>query len=118
MTYILCTIHIYIGFIQPATGPQSVCLGGGAILNCTIQLFAAGLNFTVNAEWIRNGVVITDRTPRHVLLRTQTEDGLVITGLMINSTTVSDDKAVYTCSAPDNSAITTVVLNVTKGTYV
>ena len=88
-------------FIQPATvlGSSSVCVGSSVTFNCTIQVYIDGIGFIIpDAEWTRNGVDITDSTPRHTLLRTQHGDRQVITGVMVDSTMLNDNDVVYTCT--------------------
>ena len=106
-------------FIQEATGPSIVCGGSSVIFNCTVGFVVSGTNVTVNAQWRRDGVVITDSTPGHTLIRTQHGDSPRITAVMVDSTTLSDNGIIYTCTAddtPDNFT-SNVTLNVT-GTYV
>ena len=107
-------------FIQPATGPSSVCVGGSAVFNCTVELFiTAGIGFVmVDAAWSRNGVVITASTPGHILVRTG--DSQRVTGLMVDSTSLDDDGTVYNCStdgAPTDFT-SSAELNVVGGRYV
>ena len=108
-------------FIQQATGPPIVCIQNSVIFNCTAEAFITGIGFIViSAIWSRDGVVITDSTPRHTLLRTQHGFGPVVTGVMVDNTTLDDNGIVYTCTsdgAPDDFT-TNVTLNVVAGTYI
>ena len=110
-------------FIQPATtvGSSSVCVGSSQTFNCTVEAFIEGIGFVItSAIWSRNGVIITDSTPHHTLLRTQHGLQPVVTGLMVDDTTLDDDGTVYSCTgsgAPDDFT-TNVTLNVVGGTYV
>ena len=83
-----------------------MCVGSSVTFNCTIKAYIDGFGFIIpNAEWRRNGVNITDSTPRHTLLRTQHERGQSVTGVMVDNTTLDDNGIVYTCTsygAPDN----------------
>ena len=107
-------------FIQPATavGSSSVCVGSSVTFNCTIKAYIDGIGFVLpDAVWIRNGVVITDDTPRHTLLRTQHEGRQSITGVMVDNTTLDDNGIVYTCTtsgAPDDLT-SNVTLSVVGG---
>ena len=104
-------------FIQSATGPSSVCVGSSVIFNCTIEIVVAGSNIFIDAQWRRDGVVITNMTPCHTLLQTQPRGTLRVTGVMVDSTTLDDNGTVYTCTAedaPDNFT-SNVTLNVTGG---
>ena len=107
-------------FIQEPTGPSSVCEGSSVIFNCTIEIFVAGTNVSVNAVWRRDGDVITDSTPRHTLIQTQPGNAPIVTGLMVDNTTLNDSGIIYTCTADGVPANFTsnVTLNVTGGTYV
>ena len=101
-------------FIQPATavGSSSVCVGSSVTFNCTIKAYIDGIGFVLpDAVWIRNGVVITDDTPRHTLLRTQHEGRQSITGVMVDNTTLDDNGIVYTCTG--NGAANDFTSNVT-----
>ena len=117
--------NLFLGtFVQPATtvGSSSVCVGSSQTFNCTIELFInSGVGFIIpDAVWSRNGSIITDSTPLHTLIRTEHEQRLVVTGLMVDSTTVEHNGAVYTCTtdgAPDNFT-TNVILNVVRGMYI
>ena len=111
--------NLFLGtFIQPATavGSSIVCVGSIQTFNCTVEVFiSADVGFTrVSAIWSRNGSIITDSTPRHTLLRTQDGQRQVITGLMVNDTTLDDDGTVYTCTSDGASDdfTSTVILNV------
>ena len=102
-------------FIQEATGPSSVCVGNSVIFNCTVEFVVSETNITVHAQWRRDGVVITDSTPGHTLIRTQPGFSPVVTGVMVDNTTLSDNGIIYTCTAddaPDNFT-SNVTLNVT-----
>ena len=110
--------NLFLGtFIQPATtvGSSSVCVGSSQTFNCTLEAFVEGIGFVIfSAIWSRNGSIITDSTPRHTLLRTQHGLQPVVTGLMIDNTTLDDDGAVYYCTAdgaPDDFT-SNVTLNV------
>ena len=114
---------LFLGrFIEEATGPSSVCVGSSVIFNCTVEVVIIGINIIVSAVWRRDGVVITNMTPHHTLIRTQpTSRGApIVTGVMIDNTSLDDNGIVYTCTvdgAPDNF-ISNVTLNVAGGTYV
>ena len=104
-------------FIQEATGPSIVCVGSSIIFNCTVEIVVGGANVIVNAQWRRDGVVITDSTPGHTLIRTQPGIISIVTAVMVDNTTLDDNGIVYTCSAdgaPDNFT-SNVTLNVTGG---
>ena len=104
-------------FIQPPTGPSSVCVGSSVIFNCTVEVVISDTNVLVSAQWRRDGVVITDSTPRHTLIRTQPGNTPVVTGVMVDSTTLDDNGIAYTCTAdgaPDDFT-SNVTLNVTGG---
>ena len=108
-------------FIRPATavGSSSVCVGSSVTFNCTAEAFiSSGVGFVIaSAVWVRDGVIITDSTPRHTLLRTQHGYRPVVTGLTVDNTTLNDNGAVYTCtsdSAPDDFT-SNVTLNVVGG---
>ena len=111
----------FIGrFIQEATGPSIVCVGSSVIFNCTVQVVVAGANVIIDAQWRRDGVIITDSTPGHTVIRTQPGTSPVVTAVMVDNTTLRDNGIVYTCTtdgAPDNFT-SNVILNVTGGTYV
>ena len=111
-------------FIQPATaiGSSSVCVRSSQTFNCTVEVYInSGIGFIiVDTVWTRDGVIITDSSPRHTLLRTQYGQRQVVTGLMVNDTTLDDDGAVYSCTidgAPDDF-ISNVTLNVVGGMYI
>ena len=107
-------------FIQSATGPSSMCTGSSVIFNCTVEVVISDTNVLVSAQWRRDGVVITNSTPRHTLIRTQPGNTPIVTAVMVDNTTLDDDDIVYTCTAagaPDNFT-SNVTLNVTGGTYV
>ena len=64
------------------------------------------------------GTNITNCTPRHTLIPTQHG---VVTGLMVDNTTMDDDGTVYTCipDDKDNKNLTSnVILNITAGSYI
>ena len=114
----------YLGtFIQPATahGPSSVCVGTSVTFNCTVRAFIDVTGYIiVGATWKRNGVVITDNTPHHTLLQTPNMlNQLVVTGLMVDNTTLDDDGTVYTCTAAGafDNFTSSVVLNISGGMY-
>ena len=117
--------NLFLGtFIQPATtvGSPSVCVGSSQTFNCTIEVFISRVGFiTTSAVWRRDGMNITDSTPRHPLLRTQhgNGNGAIVTGLMVDNTIMDDNGVVYTCTgdgAPDNFT-SNVTLNVMEGMY-
>ena len=132
-SYCIIAIHMcacFTGFQQNATGPSSVCLGNDAIFTCRIK-FIGDANRTVNARWRRNGINVTitninctnrDLTPCHTFIYERNEaNQSVVTGLIVNDTTVDDDGAVYTCSpnaSNDMNLTSTVMLNITTGTYI
>ena len=99
-----------------------MCVGSSVIFNCTVEVIVAGTNIIISAQWRRNGdMIITDSTPDHTLIRTQPTGapGPVVTGVMVDATTLDDNGIVYTCTAdgaPDNFT-SNVTLNVTGGTY-
>ena len=101
-------------FIQPATGSPT-CVRSSAVFNCTIEVFVTnGVGFViVDAQWSRNGVIITDSTPGHTLLRT----GGRVTGLMVDSASLDDNGTVYSCTTDGSPAdfTTSAVLNVVGG---
>ena len=104
-------------FIQRAIGPSSVCVGSSVIFNCTIEIVVSGINVFIDAQWRRDGVVITNMTPHHTLLQTQPRGTPIVTGVMVDSTTLDDNGIVYTCTAegaPDDFT-SNVTLNVTGG---
>ena len=109
-------------FIQPATtvGSSSVCVGSSQTFNCTVEVFITTIGYAITgAVWSRNGSIITDNTPRHTLIRTQHGLQPVVTGLMVDDTTLDDDGTVYSCTgsgAPDNFT-SNVTLNV-EGMYI
>ena len=106
-------------FIQEATGPSIVCVGSSVIFNCTVEVevVIVGTNVLVNAQWRRDGVVITDSTPGHTLIRTQPGVTPIVTAVMVDNTTLDDNGIIYTCTADDASDNFTsnVTLNVTGG---
>ena len=115
--------NLFLGtFIQPATtvGSPSVCVGSSQTFNCTVEVSISGIGFiTISAVWRRDGVNITDSTPRHTLLRTQHGNGAIVTGLMVDNTMMGDNGVVYTCTAdgaPDDFT-SNVTLNVVGGMY-
>ena len=88
--------------------------------NCTVEVFISGIGFiTASAVWRRDRVVITDSTPRHTLLRTQQGFGSVVTGLMVDNTTLDDNGTVYTCTidGASDDFISNIILNVVGGRY-
>ena len=95
-------------------------MGSSQTFNCTIEIFITSFGFIiVDAIWSRNESIITDSTPRHTLLRTQHGFQPVVTGLMVDDTTLDDNDAVYSCTtsgAPDNFT-SNVTLNVEGGMY-
>ena len=116
--------NLFLGtFVQPATtvGSSSVCVGSSQTFNCTVEEFINGVGFIiVGAVWSRNGSIITDSTPRHTLLRTQHGLHPVVTGVMVDNTTLDDDGAVYSCIAygASDDFTTNVTLNVVRGMYI
>ena len=119
--YNLCVLGT---FIQPATTVESpsVCVGSSQTFNCTVKTFiTAGIGYVItDAEWSRDGDVITDSTPHNTLLRTQHGYGPVVTGLMVDNVALIDNGTVYTCTAVDASDDITsnVTLNVVGGTCI
>ena len=95
-----------------------MCVGSSVTFNCTIQAYIDGIGFIIpNAEWRRDGVVITDSTPHHTLLQTQHEGRQSVTGVMVDNTTLDDNGIVYTCTtsgAPDDFT-SNVTLSVVGG---
>ena len=113
--------YLFLGtYIQSATtvGSSSVCEGGSQTFNCTIESFIETFGYTIpDAIWSRNGSVIDDSTLHHTLLRTNIRGRPTVTGLMVDSTTLDDNGAVYTCTsngAPADFA-SNVTLNVVRG---
>jgi len=107
-------------FLQQAIGPTSVCMGNSAEFNCSVQtLFDSGVGYVKrDAVWSRNGTIITDDTPGHTLLRTGNPP--IVTGLMVDNTSVDDDGTVYNCTvagAPANFT-SSAVLNVSGSNYI
>ena len=98
-----------------------MCVGNSQTFNCTIEVFITTIGYAiVGSVWSRNGSIITDSTPRHTLIRTQHGLQPVVTGLMIDDTTLDDNGAVYSCTtsvAPDNFT-SNVTLNVEGGMYI
>ena len=97
-------------------------MGSSQTFNCTTEVFISnGIGFAISsAIWSRNGSIITDSTPRHTLLRTQHGLQPVVTGLMVDDTTLDDNGTVYSCTtsgAPDDF-ISNVTLNVMGGIYI
>ena len=95
-----------------------MCVKSTVSFNCTVQTFLrGGFTFISNAVWSRNGVNITNNTARHTLLRTQHELGLVVTGLMVDNTTMDDNIAVYACTADGapGDFTSNATLNVVEG---
>ena len=76
-------------------------MGSSQTFNCTIEVYiTGGIGYAISdAVWRRNGVVITDSTPRHTLLRTRHGLSPVVAGLMVDNTMMDDNGAVYTCTA-------------------
>ena len=92
-----------------------MCVGSSVIFNCTVQVVISGFNIIVSAEWRRDGVVITNSTPGHTLIRTQPGLTPIVTAVMVDTITLNDNGVVYTCTldgAPDNFT-SNVILNVT-----
>jgi len=107
-------------FVQPATVTHPsgcVCIRSNVTLNCTVRVNSTGVTRIGNAEWRRNGVIITDSSSGHTLLRTEPESTPVITGLTVDSTILDDDGTVYTCTAENAPVdfISTITLNVAGG---
>ena len=73
-----------------------------------------GVNIALSAKWIRDNDVINRSTPRHTLLETTDEYGMLVTGLRVDNTTLNDNGAVYTCIA-NVTTNSSVILNVTGG---
>ena len=96
-------------------------MGSSQTFNCTVEAFIEGVGFIIiSAVWSRNGSIITDSTPHHTLLRTQHGLQPVVTGLMVDDTTLGDNGAVYSCTtngAPDNFT-SNVTLIVEGGMYI
>ena len=96
-------------------------MGSSQIFNCTVEVFITTIGYAITgAVWSRNGSIITDSTPRHTLIRTQHGLQPVVTGLMVDDTTLDDNGTVYSCiadGAPDNFT-TNVTLNVVGGMYI
>ena len=112
-------LNLFLGrFIQEATGPSIVCEGSSVTFNCTVEIVIDNIvSVLVNAQWRRDGVVITNSTPGHTLIRTQPRGTPLVTGVMVDNTTLDDNGIVYTCTvdgAPDNFT-SNVTLNVTGG---
>ena len=111
-------------FIQPATavGSSSVCVGSSQTFNCTVEVFiSGGVGFVItNSIWRRDGVIITDSTPHHTLLRTQHGLQPVVTGLIVDNVTLDDNNTVYSCTtdgALDHEFNSSVTLNVLRSKY-
>ena len=108
-----------VAFIQPATGPSSVCEGSDVTLQCVVVFISADNSIvTVQSNlWSRNisGMITTISTqtpiPNHRLVRNSTT-GLV-TDLVITNVALEDDSTVYNCSPIGDSITSSVVLNVT-----
>ena len=45
----------------------------------------------IDAIWSRDGIIIADNTPHHILLVTEHEQREVVASLFVDSTTVNDD---------------------------
>ena len=97
-------------------------MGSNQTFSCTVEVYInSGIgSIIVDATWRRNGDIINDSTPRHTLLRIQYGLRPVVTGLMVNDTTLDDNGTVYSCTtdgAPDDF-ISNVTLNVVGGMYI
>ena len=97
-----------------------MCVGSSQTFNCTVEVFISEVGFVIaNAVWTRDGVIITDSTPHHTLLRTQHGLQPVVTGLIVDNVTLDDNNTVYSCTtdgAPDEF-ISNVTLNVLRSKY-
>ena len=101
-----------------------MCVGSNVTFNCTVKAYIKGFGFIIpDTIWRRNGVVINDSTPRHTLLRTQhgSNPEPVVTGVMVDNTTMNDNGIVYTCTsngASDNFTSNVTLSGVVGGMYV
>ena len=112
--------NIYINtlvFIQPATGPSSICEGSDVTLQCAVAISFGNTTGVRDSVWSRNisGMItiITTQPPvpnHRVVFNSITG---VFTDLVITNVTLEDDNTVYTCSSTDNTITSSVVLNVT-----
>ena len=99
-----------------------MCVGSSQTFNCIVKVFiSGGIGFAISGTiWSRDGDIVNDSTPHHALLRTHNGYGLVVTGLLVDNTTLDDDGTVYSCTtygAPDDF-ISNVTLNVVGGMYI
>ena len=112
-----------LAFIQPATGPSSVCEGSDVTLQCVIVFISAD-NATVTVQsnlWSRNisGMITTITTqtpiPNHRLVFNPNTGA--VTDLVITNVTLEDSNAVYSCSSTGAIITSSVVLSVTGNVY-
>ena len=107
-----------LAFIQPATGPGSVCEGSVVTLQCVIVLNNPDNTVTVQSTvWSRNisGMITTLSTqtpiPNHRVVFNSTTGAF--TDLMITNVTLEDNSAEYICTSTGAPITSSVVLNVT-----
>ena len=107
-----------IVFIQPATGPSSVCEGSDVTLQCVVVISFDNTTTVRDSVWGRNATISTQTPiPNHRVVFNSTTGAF--TDLVITNVTLEDDNTVYTCSATGATITSSVVLNVTgNNTYV
>ena len=101
-------------FFRNATAPKYACENGAATLDCIVQfVFDDEMRVTLNAVWERNGNLINDSTPRHVLIRNSMVPPRVI-GVIVKEINSDDQGARYTCTVnhPPHYFYSNVTLNV------
>ena len=112
--YVFC-----LAFIQPATGPSSVCEGSDVTLQCVIVIINPDNTTTVQPiVWSRDGmsVEVTNTSgsfllPNHNPIFNSTTGGF--TDLVITNITLDDNNTPYTCTATATPMTSSIVLNVT-----
>jgi len=106
--------YFYPEFFRTATAPKYVCENRAATLDCIVQfVFDDKMVVTLDVVWKRNGNLINDSTPRHVLIRNSMVPPRVV-GVLVKEINLDDRRARYTCTVnhPPHYFYSVVTLNV------
>ena len=108
-----------LAFIQPATGPSSVCEGSDVTLQCAVvRINPDNTTIVLDSVWSRDGMSLeVTNTSGSFFIPNHNPTFNSITGgftdLVITNITLDDNNIPYTCTATGTSMTSSVVLNVT-----
>ena len=100
-----------------------ICVENNTIFNYTTEAFITSEPGVVilDAVWKKDGANLTNSTTCHTLVQLYCGLGLVVTGFMVDNTTMWDNSTLCTCTVGDitnNFTSTNVLLNIVGGEHV